>query len=92
MKITKTQLKQIIKEELEALLDEENSDDEARRRIEKSMGLEPGSIQSGEELQQAEDERIEKAAARPKKKVSSAPRHEKPYGGGSKNRPYGRST
>ena len=92
MKITKSRLKQIIKEELEAILEEEDPHDEVRRRIEKSMGLEPGSIQSGEELQQAEDERIEKAAARPKKKVSSAPRHEKPYGGGSKNRPYGRST
>ena len=92
MKITKSQLKQIIKEEIEAILEEEDSHDAIRRRIEKSMGLEPGSIQSGEELQQAEDERIEKAAARPKKKASPAPRPEEPYGGGSRNRPWYQGT
>ena len=76
-------------------LDEANkkdSHDEIRRRIEKSMGLEPGSVKSGEELKQAEEERRKKQAAEPKKKRSPAPRRKKPYGGGSKYRPYGRST
>ena len=69
-----------------------DSHDEIRRRIEKSMGLEPGSIKSGEELKQAEEERRKKQAAKPKKKRSPAPRRKKPYGGGSKYRPWGRST
>ena len=92
MKITKTQLKQIIKEELEAILEEEDSHDAIRRRMEKSMGLEPGSIQSDEELKDAEKKRKEKQAAKPKKKTAPSPRRKKPHGGGSKNRPYGRST
>ena len=37
-------------------------------------------------------ERKEKLAAMPKNKVAPKPRPKKPYGGGSKYRPYGRST
>ena len=112
MKISRTQLKQIIKEELGCILDEREqaereagepevpepameegmSGDEMRREVEKSMGLEPGTIKSAEQLKQAEKERREKAAAMPKNKVPPKPRPKKPYGGGSKYRPYGRST
>ena len=132
MKITKSQLKQIIKEELEAILEEDDLDeitsrtkalarmrgvphmgsgplpkpevpespeteeesapqsdgDKRRREMEIKMGLPPGTIKSGEELKQAEKARIAKQAAKPKKKASPAPRPEKPYGGGSRNRPW----
>ena len=106
MKITKSQLKQIIKEELEAILEEDDLDeitsrtkalarmrgvphmgsgplpkpekpeteeestpqsagDKRRREMETKMGLSPGSIKSGEELKQAEKERIAKAKLNP---------------------------
>ena len=68
------------------------SGDEMRRHVEKDMGLPTGSIKSQEELEQAEKERKEKLAAMPKNKVAPKPRPKKPYGGGSKYRPYGRST
>ena len=73
-------------------MEEAMSADDMRREMEKNMGLEPDSIKSGEQLKQAEKERKEKAAANPKKKVAPKPRSKKPYGGGSKYRPYGRST
>jgi len=82
MKITKSQLKQIIKEELEAILEVEDSQDEMRRRIEKSMGLEPGSIQSDEELKQAEEERKAKAKLKPQTKSPKPPKRRAKYGHG----------
>ena len=123
MKITKSQLKQIIKEELEAILEEDNldeitsrtkaiarmrgvphmgsgplpkpeepeteeertpqgSDDTMRRKIETDMGLEPGSLQSGEELKQAEKERKEKAKSKPQTKSSKAAKRRPKYGHG----------
>jgi len=56
-----------------------DSHDEIRRRIEKSMGLEPGSIQSDEELKQAEKERKEKAKPKPQTK---SPKRRPKYGHG----------
>ena len=82
MKITKSQLKQIIKEELEAILAVEDSQDETRRRIEKGMGLEPGSIQSDEELKQAEEERKAKAKLKPQTKSPKPPKRRPKYGHG----------
>ena len=82
MKITKSQLKQIIKEELEAVLEEEDSHDAIRRRIEKSMGLEPGSIQSDEELKAAEEKRKEKAKSKPQTNSPKAPKRRPKYGHG----------
>ena len=95
MKITKSQLKQIIKEEISKALneiEESLSDDELRRHIEKDLGLPPGSVKSAEELEQAEKERKEKAASMPIDKTAHTPRRKKPYGGGSRYRPWGRST
>ena len=73
-------------------LDEALSDEEMRAHIERDLGLPPGSIKSGEELKQAEKERKEKSASMPRDKAAPAPRTKKPYGGGSKYRPWGRST
>mgnify|MGYP003662708503 CR=1 FL=1 len=66
-------------------LDEANkkdSHDEIRRRIEKSMGLEPGSIQSDEELKDAEKKRKEKAKSKPQTKSPKAPKRRPKYGHG----------
>ena len=95
MKITKSQLKQIINEELKSVLnelEESLSDDELRRHIEKDLGLAPGSIKSSEELEQDEKERKEKEASMPRNKTAPMPRRKKPYGGGSKYRPWYQGT
>ena len=76
----------------EPMMEKGMSGDDMRRHVEKDMGLPPGSIKSQEELEQAEKERKEKLATMPKNKVAPKPRPKKPYGGGSKYRPYGRST
>jgi len=81
MKITKSQLKQIIKEELDSVLNELEGD-ELRRYIEKDLGLPPGSIKSSEELKQAEKERKEKAKSKPQTKSSKAAKRRPKYGHG----------
>ena len=126
MKITKSQLKQIIKEELEAILEEDDLDeitsrtkalarmrgvphmgsgplpkpevpespeteeesapqsdgDKRRREMEIKMGLPPGTIKSGEELKQAEEERKAKAKLNPQTKSPKAPKRRPKYGPG----------
>jgi hypothetical protein len=59
-----------------------DSHDAIRRRIEKSMGLEPGSIQSDEELKDAEKKRKEKAKSKPQTKSPKAPKRRPKYGHG----------
>lgn len=83
MKFTIEQIKEIIREELEEALS-----DAERKEIEKFM---PGrKITSPEDVEKRRKER-EQEASMPKDKAPSAPRPKKRRGG-SKYRPYGRST